>query len=138
MDFNYGPRGEPLHSDGRPMWRGLNGEPLTNQEANDLLRDANKRRIGHAAITTDRGRVEVSTVYLPLDHASMGPLPVHWETLTFGGPLNDEMIRYTSREAAVAGHEEAVAHALIAIDLAGAKVLSVEKAEIDQEPRRNA
>jgi hypothetical protein len=48
--------------------------------------------------------VLVSTVFLGLDHAFTAGPPVLWETLVMGGPLDGEMCRYTSREAAIAGH----------------------------------
>lgn len=58
----------------------------------------------------------ISTVFIGLDHnwAFSGP-PILWETLVFGGPLDGEMDRYASKEAAVAGHQrmcERVATAL--------------------------
>lgn len=49
--------------------------------------------------------VMVSTVFLGLDHQyGVGP-PVLWETLVFGGVLDGEMRRYTSRAAALRGHQ---------------------------------
>lgn len=55
------------------------------------------------------GETEVSTVFLGLDHnhTNEGP-PILYETLVFGGPLNDEMWRYPTRETAEAGHEAMV------------------------------
>ena len=50
----------------------------------------------------------VSTVFLGIDHnlcEGNGP-PVLWETLVFGGPLDMEMTRYTSYQAAVTGHQD--------------------------------
>jgi hypothetical protein len=45
-------------------------------------------------------------VFLGLDHNfGQGP-PVLWETLVFGTSMDGEMRRYTSREAAVAGHAD--------------------------------
>jgi hypothetical protein len=49
--------------------------------------------------------IEVSTVFLGLNHAFTGGPPVLWETMVFGGPLDCEMERYTSKEDAVAGHQ---------------------------------
>ena len=51
------------------------------------------------------GNVSVSTVFLGMDH-NFGDegLPVLWETLVGGGPLDEEMNRYTSKAAALAGH----------------------------------
>ena len=53
--------------------------------------------------------VEVSTVFLGVDHSFGGAAPVLWETLVFGGPHDGEMERYTSVAAARAGHAEMVA-----------------------------
>jgi len=51
-------------------------------------------------------KVRVSTVFLGLDHrfGGDGP-PLLWETLVFGGPLDGTMRRYSSRAAAVRGHQ---------------------------------
>jgi hypothetical protein len=54
----------------------------------------------------DGTRVRVSTVFLGLDHNYFGKgPPILWETLVFGGVLDGEMDRYTSREAALRGHQ---------------------------------
>jgi len=51
----------------------------------------------------------VSTVFLGLDHGfGMGNLPVLWETMVFGGKRDQECYRYTSENAARAGHEKLV------------------------------
>lgn len=64
---------------------------------------------------TDLGEAgKVSTVFLGLDHNFSGlenPLdyrPVLWETMIFGGPNDQEMWRYCSREEALKGHDAAV------------------------------
>jgi len=51
-------------------------------------------------------RVRVSTVFLGLDHNHFddGP-PLLWETMIFGGQLDGEQSRYTSRAEAVEGHQ---------------------------------
>lgn len=54
--------------------------------------------------------VSVSTVFLGLDHRFGGHgMPILWETIVFGGPLDGEGQRYSSKEAAVAGHADYVA-----------------------------
>lgn len=59
---------------------------------------------------TKIGEAKVSTVFLAIDHNFMGiGAPVLWETMVFGGPLSDEMERYTSLEDAMIGHERMVA-----------------------------
>jgi hypothetical protein len=58
----------------------------------------------------------VSTVFLGLDHSfNLDPMrspldyhPVLWETMVFGGPLDQHQWRYTSRQDALAGHRRAV------------------------------
>jgi hypothetical protein len=51
------------------------------------------------------GAVEVSTVFLGIDHnfRATGP-PVLFETLVFGGPLDGESFRYVTYDEAEAGH----------------------------------
>lgn len=58
--------------------------------------------------TTLPGGTLISTVFLAVDHGFAGGLPVLWETLIFGGPLDGAMDRYTSREDAEAGHKHYV------------------------------
>ncbi len=52
----------------------------------------------------------ISTVFIGLDHnhTMVGP-PLLYETLVFGGRLDGEMERYSSRAEAVAGHKRMVA-----------------------------
>jgi hypothetical protein len=89
------------------------GEP---EPCDDILRWAKwfktaERRVaqdmdeGHDG--DDAGRVRVSTVFLGLDHNfdSSGP-PILWETLVFGGVMDGEMQRYSSLDAAIAGHQD--------------------------------
>lgn len=50
--------------------------------------------------------IEVSTVFLTVSSnpPEYGP-PLLWETMIFGGPLDQHMDRYTSHKAAMCGHE---------------------------------
>lgn len=48
----------------------------------------------------------VSTVFLGLDHSfAMDGPPILWETLGFSGHESLAMVRYATREQALAGHE---------------------------------
>lgn len=58
---------------------------------------------------TNQGDIMVSTVFLGLDHRHGDGTPLLFETLVFGGPLADEMVRYTSWDQAQAGHNKMVA-----------------------------
>jgi hypothetical protein len=52
----------------------------------------------------------VSTVFLGSDHNfGVGP-PLLYETLVFGGTLDEERKRYSTREAALLGHAEMLNH----------------------------
>lgn len=56
------------------------------------------------------GDVRVSTIFLGLDHQwGQSPEPILWETMIFGGAHDEYQARYTSYEAAIAGHHRALA-----------------------------
>ena len=60
------------------------------------------------ALTRSIGDVEISTVFIGLDHSfGKGP-PLIFETMVFGGPLDGEQDRYSTWEEAEAGHEKMV------------------------------
>jgi hypothetical protein len=50
------------------------------------------------------GAIEISTVFLGLDHQFGEGPPILFETLVFGGPLDGECERYYTFEEADAGH----------------------------------
>ncbi len=54
---------------------------------------------------TDLEDCKVSTVFLGMDHGWGRVIPVTFESLVFGGALDGEMERYTTREAALIGHK---------------------------------
>jgi hypothetical protein len=54
------------------------------------------------------GDVRISTVFLGLDHSFGNGPPLIFETLVFGGPLDQEMDRYTTWEEAEKGHKTMV------------------------------
>jgi hypothetical protein len=75
------------------------------------------RTVAYTSIATE---ISVSTVFLGMDHNYQddGP-PLLFETLVFGGPLDDEMERYATWDEAVEGHNvmvNRVRQALEAID----------------------
>jgi hypothetical protein len=94
-----------------------------------LLRSSSKRTVARTVITTDRGRVEVSTVFLVLDHSlgdGDGP-PVLWESMTFGGLDDMACRRYTSRAAALVGHDDMVTVCRFALGLSDTKIIAEER-----------
>jgi hypothetical protein len=62
--------------------------------------------------------VLVSTVFLALDHSFGDGDPVLWESLVFGGPLDGTMTRYTTRRAALDGHQRLCRDVAAALRLA--------------------
>lgn len=66
----------------------------------------------HVALD-ERGDVQVSTVFLGLDHNHWGSgPPILFETMVFGGPLDGQQQRYTTWRAAEHGHRAWVERAL--------------------------
>ncbi|MCG8460126.1 MAG: hypothetical protein MI919_27910, partial [Holophagales bacterium] len=61
-----------------------------------------KRRV--VARDNDVNGSDVSTVFLGLDHNWGDGPPLIYETLVMGGPLSDEMDRYSTWAEAEAGH----------------------------------
>lgn len=53
--------------------------------------------------------VDVSTVFLGLDHSWGDGPPLLWETMIFGGPHDGYQERYSTHDEAMAGHAKAVA-----------------------------
>jgi hypothetical protein len=68
-------------------------------------------RLDRRVAYTDLGQQgRVSTVWLGLNHAYPPPWgddtrPLIYETMVFGGPLADEMLRYTTLGQARTGHQ---------------------------------
>jgi hypothetical protein len=114
MGINYGPNGGappadyvPRYGDGRPMFTGLRGETLSARGTEMLLRDLRKRRLAQTWLKNGRERVHISTIFLPLDMGFMGESE-KWETMVFGGPLDEYQERYATRAEAKDGHRVAV------------------------------
>jgi hypothetical protein len=53
--------------------------------------------------------VEVSTVFMGVNHDCHGGRPVLYETMIFGGAHDQHQERYHNKVAALAGHDRAVA-----------------------------
>ena len=63
--------------------------------------DINARRLRLTTV----GDSDVSTVFMGIGLSlGLGP-PLLWETMVLGGPLDGEQERYSTREAALAGHD---------------------------------
>jgi hypothetical protein len=64
------------------------------------------RRVGFDTIKPGE---TVSTVWLGLDHRFDEGPPLIFETMIFGGPHDQYCDRYSTEEAALAGHDQTVA-----------------------------
>lgn len=82
-----------LDADGNP-------EPCSNLLAWGRWFQTAERRV---ALTTV-GDVEVSTVFLGLDHSFGGDVPLLYETLVMGGACDGDITRYSTRQQAEDGH----------------------------------
>lgn len=81
------------------------GAPLSLEGWCALLRDHDYRRVALDYI----GDVKVSTVWLGLDHNYFGDgPPLIFETMVFGGPMDQDPYRWSTEEEAKAGHDMAV------------------------------
>lgn len=87
------------------------GHPITMTEWCESSKTPGSRTV---AKTTTRNET-VSTVWLGLNHSweDNGP-PLTFETLVFGGPLDQQQERYSTEAEAVAGHHRWVAAATAA------------------------
>jgi hypothetical protein len=73
----------------------------TRDEYITLFGDDKNRRVAKTTI----GNVEVSTVFLGLDHGfSQHDVPIVFETMVFNGPFDGDMERYATWQQAVDGH----------------------------------
>ena len=57
---------------------------------------------------TKVGEANVSTIFLGIDHNFTGGIPILFETMVFGGKLDQEEERYATWEEAERGHKEMV------------------------------
>jgi hypothetical protein len=92
------------------------GEPKIELDLHEWAAwfETGERRIAQT-ISAD-GSVRVSTVFLGLDHNWTGDFPVLWETMVFGGALDQEQERCGgSREQAEAMHTKMVERVQTAI-----------------------
>jgi hypothetical protein len=86
------------------FYYGFDGESISQERWSELYMGER-----HVALTRI-GDVEVSTVWLGLDHSfGMHGPPIIYETMVFGGKLDETMDRYASWDAALAGHDQLAA-----------------------------
>jgi hypothetical protein len=55
-------------------------------------------------LDTKNININVSTVFLGLDHSYNSTVPILWETMVFGGPFDQQSVQYSSFKDALKGH----------------------------------
>jgi hypothetical protein len=86
------------------MYFDRNGKPLTLWQWAALMESGADRHVADDMV----GAVRVSTVWLGLNH-NWGPgLPLFFETMVFGGTMDEDQWRYPTEAAALAGHDQVV------------------------------
>lgn len=82
-----------------------NGQPVLEP---DWEKWAKSKSCGSSIKVTTLAGVRISTIFLGLDHNHCGGEPILWETMVFGGKLNQWQGRNHTREQALATHYKTV------------------------------
>lgn len=70
-----------------------------------FFQNMDNRRVARSVIEQpEHDPVTVSTVFLGMDHGWGDGPPLLFESMVFGGPLNEQCYRYSTWEEAEAGH----------------------------------
>jgi len=84
-------------------------EPIPVERATITSFSEDQRRVALTTVENPlTGNADVSTVFLGLDHSFGGGPPQIFETMVFGGLYDEEQIRYSTWDEAVAGHNKMV------------------------------
>ena len=85
------------------------GRPISAERYGELRWDDTGKVSNYARVGLDTvDGVEVSTVWLGLDHSFNSRLPIIFESMIFGGEHDGDINRYSSEGAALIGHRCAV------------------------------
>ena len=87
------------------------GNPITMAEWLAISMDEGEKRVGEKRVAfTEVGGIKISTVWIGFDYSFGAGVPLIYESMVFGGPLDETQWRYPNRVAALAGHDQLVAH----------------------------
>jgi hypothetical protein len=81
-----------------------NGKPLDLMTAARLFGNPDYKKVARTELGFSNGTVCVSTVWIMLDHNFFGGKPLIFETMVFGGRLDQFQLRYSTEAEALAGH----------------------------------
>lgn len=87
------------------LWFDRQGRPIDVTEMVRLSQDPSYRLVARDFV----GAVEVATVWLGFDHSFRSAEPVLFETVVFGGRMDQYSRRYGTEEEARAGHARVLA-----------------------------
>ncbi|HUR17366.1 MAG TPA: hypothetical protein VMZ51_00325 [Acidimicrobiales bacterium] len=87
------------------LWFDREGRPIDVTEMVRLSQDASYRVVARDWV----GDVEVATVWLGFDHSFRSSRPVLFETVVFGGRMDQYSRRYTTEAEARKGHAKVLA-----------------------------
>ena len=82
------------------------GRPIHNEQ--EFLKKFADKKYRRVAFSELPGDVSISTVWLGINHQFGHGPPLIFETMIFGGDLNESCWRYSTEEEAREGHEKAV------------------------------
>lgn len=96
---------------GRPLFYDRQGQPMKREDyATAKYESDDYRRIGQDILVVDGEPINISTVWLGIDHNMGGPgVPIIFETMIFGGAHDGQLTRYATESAAQEGHMRTVA-----------------------------
>lgn len=80
------------------------GKPMLSDAFMTKFEDPSYKRVARGEIDTGGQHVEVSTVWLGIDHNFGFGAPLIFETMVFGGAYDQECVRYHTEKEALAGH----------------------------------
>jgi hypothetical protein len=81
------------------------GQQITSDEWAALFGQKEYQQLASTHVGVSGSQPLVSTIWLGIDHNWGGGEPLIFETMVFGGSLDQECERYTSEAEAIAGHE---------------------------------
>lgn len=87
------------------LWFNREGKAIGVAEMVRLCRDHEYRVVARDFV----GKIEVCTVWLGFDHSFRAQEPVLFETVVFGGRMDQYVRRYGTEEAARSGHDRVLA-----------------------------
>ena len=88
---------------------GKDGKTPVLTRERDLTAWDQDRTVKRDKITSPKGDISISTVFLVIDHSFGGGPPILFETMIFGGDHDGYQDRYATWEEAEEGHARALA-----------------------------